>query len=74
MKKKAKIVDDKGTSLKFKSANDAINKTYSILEEEKKKSEYKFPSPDYLSFKGVRWINPDESDQKDGSNSYSQIW
>ena len=33
-----KVVDDKGTSLKFKSANDAINKTYSILEEEK--SEY----------------------------------
>ena len=26
----------------------------------------KFPSPDYLSFKGVRWINPDESDQKMG--------
>lgn len=59
-----KVVDDKGTSLKFKSANDAINKTYSILEEEK--SEYKFPSPDYLSFKSVRWINPDESDQKMG--------
>lgn len=57
-----KVTDENGNVLKFASANDAVNKTYSIIEEEK--SEYKFPAPDYIAFKGVRWNNPDESDLK----------
>lgn len=59
-----RVTDESGIILKFSSANDAINKTYSILEEEK--SEYKFPAPDYLTFKGVRWNNPNKEDDKVG--------
>ena len=57
-----KIVDESGSVLKFTSANDAINKTYTIVEEEN--SDYKFPAPDYIAFKGVRWTNPNDSDLK----------
>jgi len=59
-----KCTNDNGKTMTFNSLKDAINKTYSIIEEDK--GDYKFPSPDYLEFKSVLWKNPDTSDTKLG--------
>lgn len=57
-----RVVDENGSTLRFSSANEAVNKVYDVIEEEK--SDYRFPAPDYLNFKGIRWINPNDSDTK----------